>query len=193
MLDLLAQTTQTTQAIPPTTGGIRWDWVVPWTFTGISTLTAVYVVIRNRFPLAKLKFQCKHDEIHRHRRAFYVDVVSYGADIYDVSVWFKWRKDGKPGESQLLVIEDLPNPFKLGQSRRFYLLNDDPHSSSGVESAPKNDVWLVVMSGVREVRVIKGRKFRRVFDSWERTDKSLPRKPDPPPQEQATFGGPRRW
>jgi len=173
LFELLAQTSKPADAPANIATGIA-----------ICSLCAnLYQWIRARRPLLKVKSHSQNGEgDDAYKRFFVVDLFSFGADVYDLDVRLVWTLDGKEGLQSLQPLDDIPNPLKLGQSRRFYLMNVNPHEPTLIENVPVKDVALVVASGIRELKRINGTKFADVFDSVFRVDKLLPPPPQPKPR-----------
>jgi len=127
-----------------------------------------------------------------HVRQFVLDVESWGVDLYDVTVLLKYRLKELEATHVFSPAGTVPQPFKLAQSFRFFYDNDTPHQPCEICTLPCKDVWVIVMSGVKEVKTIKGKKFRRMLNEVLKPDNTLPDKP-PPETPLIPFRIPNKW
>lgn len=166
-------------------GGFAWPQAIPWAIAVISLCFNAYQWVRNRRPLVRTKVATvRNDEPgSQHVRWLTVEVANFAADLHDLLVQLEWTKDGKKQTHAMSVVGDVPNPFKLGHSRRFTILNEDPRQSVGLEDVPADQIAIVVYSGIREVRRLQGTAVKREIDAFSKVDPSMPTKPSPPSRQ----------
>ncbi len=111
-----------------------------------------------------------------HKRFLLVDLISYGADIYKLTVALN-RKGEKPRSFN--AADEVPSPLKLGHPVRFYHYNDNPRKSLGFEELEVDDVSIVINSGHIPIKTLKGKKIKKTLDAWSRVDNNLPERPKP--------------
>jgi hypothetical protein len=164
--------------------GFSWATVIPWALSFLQFVFIIYQWLRTRRWIVRVRTEIQRD---RHVRYFCVHFTNCGADLYDVCVQIECTQAGTNHPHALTPLGGLPNPFKLLQSRRFTLMNDDPGQSLALESLPSGDVAIVVYSGITPVKRICGKKLKRHLDEFSKPDPTMPPKPQDAPRDERNW------
>jgi len=168
---------------------MRWELIIPWILTAVSVAISIFVVIRTRIPFVKISCALQQGNAEhntRYMRFLTVDLASYGADLYDVSILLCVTVNGETKRRRMNVGTDLskphrrdeaPSPFKMGQSRIFFLTNDNPHEQWEIQPLQATEIWVEVKSGTRELRRIGDGQIRPLVTDFAKPDHSMPPRP----------------
>ncbi|MFT3784748.1 MAG: hypothetical protein QM770_01100 [Tepidisphaeraceae bacterium] len=124
-----------------------------------------------------------------------MNVTNVGVELNDLAVNLRikrQREDQKEIWIPLIAHGEYPKAFKFGYSVRFQIETPDPIESIPVLKADLKDIDLLISSGVRIVKTVNAKKWKKQLAFVCDPQPHLP-KPPAPPQRHQRMISPGEW